>query len=80
MSRALERAAQLVASGEKNASAIEADMRKILSGAGISRIDYAALADPETLAERSIVEGPTIALVAAHVGATRLIDNRVLNS
>jgi pantoate--beta-alanine ligase len=80
LSRSLERAAQLVAAGEKNASAIAAEMRKILSEAGFRAIDYVALADPQTLTERPVIDGPTAALVAAHVGATRLIDNRLLNT
>jgi len=80
LSRSLKRAAELVASGEKNASAIAVEMRKILSEAGVGPIDYVALADPQTLAEKPVIDGPTVALIAAHVGTTRLIDNRLLNS
>jgi pantoate--beta-alanine ligase len=76
---ALTRAEQLVAEGEKDAAVIVAQMSRILSEARISRIDYVALADPRTLEEKSVIEGPTVALIAAFVGTTRLIDNRVLN-
>ncbi len=47
-----------------------------LSGAPAIRLDYAEVADPETLAPlEGIVTGPARALIAASVGRTRLIDN-----
>ena len=38
-------------------------------------IDYVALTDPQTLAVVKAVAGPAVALIAARVGQTRLIDN-----
>lgn len=78
LSRALAQAEQLVRAGEHNASTIVTAMQTTLNEAGITQIDYVALADPETLAPRTIVDHSTIALIAAHVGTTRLIDNRLL--
>ena len=78
LSRALERAEQLVAGGERDGKAIQSAMRGVLTAAGIERIDYVAIADPETLAEKQTLDGPAIALIAAFVGATRLIDNRMV--
>jgi pantoate--beta-alanine ligase len=78
LSQALDRAQQLAARGERNATAIVAEMRSVLTSAGISRIDYVALADAETLAEMPVIDRPAVALIAAFVGATRLIDNRLL--
>jgi len=80
LSRALERAEQLVAAGEKSGATVVAEMRRILSGGGVTRIDYVALANPETLTEKTVVDGPAVALIAAFVGTTRLIDNRLLNT
>jgi pantoate--beta-alanine ligase len=80
ISQALDRAAQLAADGEKNAAAIVSQMHAILNQAGIDRIDYATIADPETLTELTSFDGPAVALIAAHVGKTRLIDNRLLNT
>jgi pantoate--beta-alanine ligase len=80
LSWALERAAQMAQAGERSGSTIAAAMRKTLADAGITRIDYAVVADPETLDEIRTLDGPAIALIAAHVGTTRLIDNRRLPS
>lgn len=76
--QSLQRAEQLVAGGRHDAAQIAAEMRVVLKAAGIQRIDYVAVADPETLQERKRIEAATIALVAAYVGTTRLIDNRTL--
>jgi pantoate--beta-alanine ligase len=78
LSQSLDRAEQLVAGGERQAAAVIAEMRAILTSAGITRIDYIALADPETLAEMPMIDRPAVALIAAFVGTTRLIDNRLL--
>jgi pantoate--beta-alanine ligase len=78
LSQALRRAEQLVAIGQHDAATAITEMRNILESAGIKRIDYVALADPETLAEKRRVDGRTVALIAAYVGNTRLIDNRML--
>jgi pantoate--beta-alanine ligase len=80
LSRALDKAVQLVAAGQRDSGPIIAEMRSVLTAAGINRIDYVALANPETLAELQRIEGPAVALIAAYVGATRLIDNRLLIS
>jgi pantoate--beta-alanine ligase len=78
LSRALAQAEQLVLAGEQNAATIVTAMQTTLHEAGITQIDYVALADPETLAEQTTLDRPTVALIAARVGTTRLIDNRLL--
>jgi pantoate--beta-alanine ligase len=80
LSQSLTVAQKLVAAGERRASVIVSAMQQILTHAGIERIDYVALADPETLAERTEVIGPTVALIACFVGTTRLIDNAILGA
>ena len=79
LSRALSRAEEMAAAGEQCSSRITAAMRGVLASAGIERIDYVALANPQTLAELPQLDGPAITLIAAHVGHTRLIDNRLLS-
>lgn len=75
LSRSLKLAAKLVRQGELDAKVVLARMRGVIEDAGVSKIDYVALADPDTLAPVKTLDGPVIALVAAHVGQTRLIDN-----
>ena len=43
--------------------------------APVDNIDYVAIADPDTLLPVDRIERPVMALVAARVGQTRLIDN-----
>lgn len=78
LSQSLARAAELVADGERDAATVTANMRRVVAVAGITRVDYIALVHPETLEEVRTIGGPTVALIAAYVGDTRLIDNRVL--
>jgi pantoate--beta-alanine ligase len=76
--RALQTAAALLAQGERRGAALRAAMQQILQQAGFQRIDYALVADRDTLAELELVDRPAVALIAAHLGATRLIDNLLL--
>ena len=78
LARALDEAERLVAGGEANSEPILAAMGNKLRSAGIDRIDYVALADPDTLAPVARIERRAVALIACHVGNTRLIDNRLL--
>ncbi len=76
LSRSLERATAMVRQGETDPAMIHAEMLRVLADAGITQVDYVALADRETLRDVSRVTSDTVALVAAYVGTTRLIDNR----
>lgn len=78
LSRGLARAESLVRAGERTAAVIVAALRGELAAAGIERIEYATVADAETLEEVRLLDRPAVALVAAFVGATRLIDNTLL--
>jgi pantoate--beta-alanine ligase len=77
LSRSLQHARQLVASGTREVPALLAAMREILRAAE-AQIDYVAICDPETLAPLDTITGPAVALIAARVGTTRLIDNLML--
>jgi pantoate--beta-alanine ligase len=78
IARALRAGSEEMARGERSAAALRSMMRDILHGAGIERIDYVAIADPETLDEVATLKRPAMALIACHVGTTRLIDNAML--
>jgi pantoate--beta-alanine ligase len=73
--RALERARQWVQQGETAGSVLEQAAADVLRTAGVDRIDYVSLRDPETFESLENLESVGVLLVAAHVGTTRLIDN-----
>lgn len=77
--KALNAAKQMVEADVREVAQLEAAMEGLLREAGIDRIDYARVADQETLEPMEIVDRAAIALVAAHVGNTRLIDNLCLD-
>jgi pantoate--beta-alanine ligase len=77
LSRALAVAADRVAGGEQDPVVIIAAARAELDAAGADT-EYFALVDPQNLAPITLVTGPVLGLVAAHIGSTRLIDNRLL--
>jgi len=76
LSESLRRAKQLWSDGI-DAAAIEQAMRETLTAHGVA-IDYAALADPESLEPVSHDAVRAVALVAGRLGSTRLIDNMEL--
>lgn len=79
ISQSLQLAADLIAAGERTAATVLARMHELFARAGITQIDYIALADPESLQPVEQLDRPVVALLAARVGTTRLIDNRLLS-
>ncbi len=78
LSKALQRVAELVESGEIDIAVLESAMQSILLEAGVSMIDYARVVDVDTLETMKSLDSPSVALIAARIGATRLIDNRII--
>jgi pantoate--beta-alanine ligase len=64
--------------GERDAVALVAAARAPLAAEPLARIDYVELRDAEELTEVARVDRKAVLAVAAFVGATRLIDNRIL--
>ncbi len=77
--KALSRVQQMVAVGERSVEALETALRTTLLDSGIERIDYARVVDRENLSELQTLDRSAVALLAAHVGKTRLIDNLLLD-
>lgn len=78
ISRGLRRAAEAFETGERDPKRLT-DIASRDVAAGTDRIDYVSLVDADDLTPiRERIERPVTLLVAAHVGATRLIDNMVL--
>jgi pantoate--beta-alanine ligase len=78
LSRGLAAAERAFAAGERSAAILERIARAELEAAGAGPIDYVALADPETLDRPDRAGDRAVLLIAARVGGTRLIDNRML--
>ncbi len=78
LSRSLRRAESLVRDGETRAEKILAEMRKVLEGEAGIAVDYVAIVDPWRLQPVEQVAAGSVALVAARLGSTRLIDNCIL--
>lgn len=76
--RSLEKAQQLIDSGERDVKAILDAVAGHLTSGGGTRIDYVQICDPETLDYLSRIDGPALLAMAVFVGKTRLIDNRLL--
>jgi pantoate--beta-alanine ligase len=76
LSRALKAAQNLVRAGETQAERIEAAMMSELRQC--DRVDYAVVVDAETLQRFVTMSDRAVALIAARVGETRLIDNCLL--
>ena len=69
---------QLVSGGERSIATLESAMHLQLIEGGVDRIDYARVVHQETLADLTELAPPALALIAAHAGSTRLIDNLML--
>ncbi|HVG19471.1 MAG TPA: pantoate--beta-alanine ligase, partial [Blastocatellia bacterium] len=79
--RALERCRTLYNGGERDSARLVSSMRSLIEAEPLARIDYIAITDTERLepVETIPTDNPTLVSMAVFIGATRLIDNIVLN-
>jgi pantoate--beta-alanine ligase len=75
LSRALRKTEAAAAAGERDVWKLRDVLQTELATAPEVRVQYAVVADAETLHEPAVMDRPCVALVAAFVGTTRLIDN-----
>jgi pantoate--beta-alanine ligase len=80
LARALSRAADALRAGERRADSLEALLAAEVAREPLARLQYAAAVDPDTLEPVATIGGRVLLAVAAHVGATRLIDNMVMEA
>jgi pantoate--beta-alanine ligase len=76
--RALDGARRAIERGERDALRLTAAMREIIRGEPLAQIDYVELVDAETLEPVTRLRRTCLALLAARLGATRLIDNLLI--
>lgn len=75
--RSLRHAERLVLGGETNVSTLLEGMHRIFSAEPLAQLDYAAIVEPREFEPVERVSSGCVALVAAHVGPARLIDNLI---
>jgi pantoate--beta-alanine ligase len=73
LSRALRRAAEAYASGERDPARLRSRLREVLDAEPLARVDYAELVDPNTFRAPG-----ALAVLAVWIGKSRLIDNHDL--
>lgn len=78
LSRALSAGEELINAGVREAEKVRAKMRAVLLQEKGIVIDYAEVADPETLEPVELLSNRMVLLVAARLGKIRLIDNLLL--
>lgn len=77
--RSLCAAKDAVAGGQRDARQVVEAMHRTLRDGRVDRIDYAALVEPDTLRPAGQISRDVVAIVAAFVGTTRLIDNAAIH-
>ena len=77
---ALQAAQELYDGGARQAPAIREAMQRVLAAEPLAVPDYVSVADPDTMAELELINGPALASLAVRIGTTRLIDNVVLGA
>jgi pantoate--beta-alanine ligase len=77
LSRALRTIKRLVSEGERDATKLRADGLTVIESTPGVELQYLELLRNGTVERVERVDGPTVVVVAARVGATRLIDNVV---
>jgi len=76
--QALSEAARIIRMGERSAGKIREALEVILGGQAGGRVEYIALVHPETLEPVERLTGRVVVALAVWIGATRLIDNIVI--
>lgn len=78
----LPRALQTVAAewrrGERSSATLRSVAANVMEEAGITCVDYIAVADPRGLEPVEMAEAGTVVAIAVRVGSTRLLDNLIL--
>lgn len=76
--RALDAARHSIEHGERDALRLRAAMREMLRSEPLAEPDYVEIVDAETLEGVTRLRGACLALLAVKIGATRLLDNMLI--
>ncbi len=77
--KSLQKCRQLIKSGVRNSNLLKAQMKKILNQIPSLKIQYISIVDAETLRDLKLATGRVLIAVAVKLGATRLIDNIIVD-
>jgi pantoate--beta-alanine ligase len=75
LSRSLNRAQDLIETGENNAQRVMAEMKRMISRVKGARIDYIRIVNQDTLEDIREIKGKVLVALAVRIGKARLIDN-----
>ena len=78
--RSLCEAQRMYGQEEREAAYIKEAMQELVQAEPLAQLDYVSIANPETLDELDLIQGPALVSLAVQIGKTRLIDNVVLSS
>lgn len=76
--QSLQKAEAMICHGERSGRKIIREMRKMILKKKTAKIDYAQIADAQTLVPVNVIQGKTLIALAARIGKTRLVDNIVV--
>jgi len=80
LSRALNQVARRIDDGERDLTSLERQLCEEMAATPGVDVDYGVIVDAKSLSPLTSVVPEMVALVAARVGKTRLIDNMLLKS
>jgi len=75
--RAVTRARELYAAGERSVAALIRETRAVIGREAAAAVDYVECRDSDTLHELEVADSSTLLALAVKIGATRLIDNTI---
>lgn len=78
LSKAIKRARELFAAGERSVAALTREARALIEQEPAATIDYVEFRDGMMLQEQETADAGTLLALAVKIGQTRLIDNSVL--
>jgi pantoate--beta-alanine ligase len=78
--RSLDAACRAIAAGEHDAARLTQAMRGVLAAEPLAAPDYAEIVDADSFESVAFLRGTCLALLAVRIGATRLIDNMLIET
>ena len=78
--KSLKTARRMIEKGQTDSKIIITQIRRILDEPGSIEIEYISIVNAETLENIERIQGKVLLAIAAKIGATRLIDNIIVDS